>query len=166
MNRVKDDLVKKAFESAEKELEDEKIAEIKKIVKATLEKLEEAQKDREEVIKRIQVLKKDLEDLKTGRLDRIAERQKIDKDAKAISVIIVKEKEVVREKEVPTRPWWQPYEIIWNNADSHDLGYCTTSSIEITGTSVSGTSGTYCGNDFYTNSGGTYQLTDGLIRYV
>lgn len=57
----------------------------------------------------------DLEDLKLGKLDRIEERQAKDPDAKANSVIIIiKEKEVIRERTIPS-PWYWPYAITIQN---------------------------------------------------
>ena len=111
------EVVKKAFEEAEKDLKDKQVQEVKKIVLATLEKIDGLKKDKEkaqsevkDIDKKIKLLKMDIDDLKEGRLDRISERQEKDTEAKATSVvIIIKEREVVREY-----PYWHwPYQIIW-----------------------------------------------------
>ena len=102
--------IKKAYELAEKELEEKKIEEIKKIVKTTLEKLENLKKDKDKIDKEIKILKMDLDDLKEGRLDRISERQEKDKEAEKISVVKII-REVIVEK---ISPWYIPYRIIWN----------------------------------------------------
>ena len=110
-------LVKKAVEEAEKDLKDKQVKEVKKIVLETLEKLntlkderKTAQEKVKDIDKKIKILKMDIDDLKEGRLDRISERQEKDKEARDTSVvIIIKEKEVVREY-----PYWQwPYRIVW-----------------------------------------------------
>ena len=110
-------LVKKAVEEAEKDLKDKQIKEVKKIVLETLEKLSNLKDERRttqenvrDIDKKIKILKMDIDDLREGRLDRISERQEKDKEARDTSVvIIIKEKEVVREY-----PYWQwPYRIIW-----------------------------------------------------
>ena len=114
MNR---NLVKKAVEEAEKDLKDKQVKEVKKIVLETLEKINTLKDERKtaqekvrDIDKKIKILKMDIDDLKEGRLDRISERQEKDKEARDTSVvIIIKEKEVIREY-----PYWQwPYRIVW-----------------------------------------------------
>jgi len=110
-------LVKKAVEEAEKDLQEKQKKEVKLIVLKTLEKINSLNNDRKkakdtvkELDAKIKLLKMDIEDLKEGRLDRIAERQEKDDEAKKVSVvIIIKEKEVIREY-----PYWHwPYRITW-----------------------------------------------------
>jgi len=102
-------LAKRGYELAQKELKEKQVEEVKKMVLKTLEKLEELKKQKKDIEKKIKILKMDLDDLKEGRLDRIAERQGKDKEAKDTSVvIIIKEKEVIKEN-----PWYWPYKIIW-----------------------------------------------------
>jgi len=114
-------LVKKAVEEAEKDLKEKQIKEVKKIVLKTLEKINSLKDDRKEaqakvkdIDKKLKILKMDIDDLKEGRLDRISERQEKDEEAKATSVvIIIKEKEVVREY-----PYWHwPYRVIWERRE-------------------------------------------------
>ena len=102
--------VKEGFQLAEKELRDNQIQEVKKIVLKTLEKLSEKQKAKISLEEEIRLLRMDIDDLKEGRLDRIQERQEKDEKAKQTSVvIIIKEKEIIREY----TPWYQPYRVIW-----------------------------------------------------
>jgi len=102
--------VKEGYQLAEKELKDKQVQEVKKIVLKTLEKLNEKQKEKITLEEEIRLLRMDIDDLKEGRLDRIQERQEKDAKAKQTSVvIIIKEKEVVREY----TPWYQPYRVIW-----------------------------------------------------
>ena len=104
------ELVKQAFKDAEKSLKDKEVEEVKKIVLKTLEKINDLKKTKAEAEEKIKILKMDLDDLKEGRLDRMAERQEKDGRAKQISVvIIIKEKIVERE----VSPWYWPYRVIW-----------------------------------------------------
>lgn len=108
------DLVKKAYQVAEQELESKQIEKIKNVVKDTLIKIKDIDEAIDELKNNIKqreeekkILKLDIDDLKEGRLDRIEERQKTDDKCKKISVIIVK-------KEVHHHhyDWWhQPYTI-------------------------------------------------------
>lgn len=105
------EIVKQGFADAEKELQNEKVSEVKKIVKKTLEKIRDLDKSIDELQEKRKILKLDIEDLKDGKLDRIVERQEKDEKAKQVSVVvIIKEKEVIRE----VSPWYWPYRIIWN----------------------------------------------------
>jgi hypothetical protein len=104
------DIVKEGFQAAEKDLKEKQVAEVKRIVTKTLEKLEQVQKDARKLKEEERVLKMDIDDLKEGRLDRISERQEKDPEAKKISVVlIIKEKEVIRE----VSPWYFPYQVVW-----------------------------------------------------
>ena len=134
-------LVKKAVEEAEKDLKDKQVKEVKKIVLETLEKLSNLKDDRKtaqekvgDIDKKIRILKMDIDDLKEGRLDRISERQEKDKEARDTSVvIIIKEKEVVREY-----PYWQwPYRIIWEKPcyPEYPTGPTTWTTVEYNNTS-------------------------------
>jgi regulator of replication initiation timing len=103
-------IVKEAFEAAEKESREKQVGEVKKIVTKTLERLEEVRKEIRELNDERKILEMDIDDLKEGKLDRIVERQEKDPKAKQTSVVvIVKEREVIRE----VNPWYWPYQIIW-----------------------------------------------------
>ena len=101
------EVAKKAFELAEKELEDKQIEKLKNVVKDTLRKIKDLDDDIGKLEEERKILKLDIDDLKAGRLDKIEERQKVDKKAKKISVIVV-EKEVHHHH---GSPWYQPYVI-------------------------------------------------------
>ena len=104
------EIVKAAFASAEKEAREKQVNEVKKIVTRTLEKLDAVKKEIKAKQEEERILKMDIDDLKEGRLDRIAERQEKDPEAKKVSVVlIIKEKEVVH---VPS-PWYSPYTVVW-----------------------------------------------------
>lgn len=161
------EITKEAFKLAEKEIKDEEKMHIKDVVKATLEKLRKKETEKHAVEEEIKILRKDIDDLKEGRIDRIKERQDIDTKAKDVSVIIIKEKIV--EKQVPL--WYQPWiiEIKREYAPIYPYPYTVINTI---GGSTT-TTGNYIGATFTsTNSdahlyaGGTYQLSDGTIKYI
>ena len=117
---MKEKDIKQAFEDAQKDLRKEKqeerekqIAEVKEIVKRTLLEVEKLKSEKSGIEERLKILKLDIDDLKAGKLERIKERQDKDPLAKEVSVIIIKEKEIIREREVPS-PWYQPYTVTWN----------------------------------------------------
>jgi|GEM_PF-2512013 len=111
MNQEK---AKQAVELAEKELQEEEekkqVELIKKAIKQTLEKIREKEKNRNQLSKEIKILRQDMDNIKNGRLDLIAERQEKDEEAKKTSII-----EVVKEKEVHYHHyynrWYEPYKI-------------------------------------------------------
>ena len=104
------EITKQAFAEAEKEAREKQVKEVKKIVTKTLEKLEDVRKELKELHEEEKILKMDIEDLREGKLDRIAERQEKDPDAKKVSVVvIIKEREVIRDYS----PWYFPYQVIW-----------------------------------------------------
>ncbi len=100
--------VKAGYEQARKEIETQEVAHVKEMVLATLRRIEElkagirdikAEKERlmqehdsaiAESEKTIKLLRMDIEDLKNGKLERIEERQAVDKKAAEAAVIIVK----------------------------------------------------------------------------
>lgn len=118
------EIVKKAVELAENELKEQKIQEAKKIVLKTLEKLSKIEKDIRKLQEEKRLLKMDIDDMKEGHLDRIAERQEKDEKAKEASVVvIIKEKVVER-----VSPWHWPYIIQWKPAyvDTKPVWYTNT----------------------------------------
>ena len=167
--------IKKAIESAEKELEQEKQnkikEEVKNIIKAILEKTEKAQEKRQEAVKEIQIHKKMLDYLKKGDPEKIREMLETDEFAKKIAVIIIKEKETIREREVPLPYYpnpWDKWRITWNDnqiysttidndkatiGDSSDgsfyLGQCT-----------------YSGTEFKNFTSGSYQCSSGKVYHI
>ena len=104
------EIVKEGFALAEKSEREKQVNEVKLIVLKTLEKKRAQEKIRDEAIAKIKVLNMDIEDLRDGKLDRIAERQEKDEQAKQTSVvIIIKEKEVHHHYDY----WHYPYRIVW-----------------------------------------------------
>jgi len=106
---------KKAVELAELELQKEEeqkqIDLIKKAIKQTLEAIKAKEKDRDKLNKEIKTLKQDIDNIRAGRLDLIAERQEKDDEAKRTSVI-----EVVKEiHHHHYDRWYEPYRIIYKH---------------------------------------------------
>jgi len=127
--------VKQAFDLAQKEIEEQKqkdhdkqVGEVKEIVKKTLLEIEKLKEKKGDIEEKLKILKLDIDDLKAGKLERIKERQDKDPLAKKVSIIIIKEKEVIREIQ---SPWYQPYYIEWNTTtypvDSNTV-YCDSGS--------------------------------------
>jgi hypothetical protein len=169
--------IKKAFQLAEKELEETKINKLKEVVKQTLEKIEYLIKEKGRLEEKIKILKMDIDDLKVGRLDKIEERQKTSEVAKETSVIVVKEKQVVG---IPCQvhsyvPYWQRiYEIVpafyYEPTCSYFTG--TTGTANLVGNTLTTTCGntwtsvTLCSTDCQSNVTGTYHLASGTVKYL
>jgi len=105
---------KKAAELAEKELKEEEeqkqIDLIKKAIKQTLEAIKQKEKERTKLNKEIKTLKQDIDNIRDGRLDLIAERQEKDGEAKRTSIIeVIKE---VHHHHYHDR-WYEPYRIVF-----------------------------------------------------
>ncbi len=101
-------IIKKGVESAQKELQEKEIEKIKFIVKSYLEKINEKTKERALIDEEIKGLKKDLDDLKSGRLDKIEERQALDPGAKKRAIVIVHKN---TEHYYPAKPWYSEYRV-------------------------------------------------------
>jgi len=109
--------VKQGFDAAEKALKEKEIEQVKMITLKTLEKIDTLSKEKDDLKKKERdiddknkILKLDVDDLKEGKLEKIIERQNVDPLAKKVSVVlIIKEKEVIRE--VPY--WYWPYQVVW-----------------------------------------------------
>jgi regulator of replication initiation timing len=149
------EIAKAAFAEAEKEAREKQVSEVKRIVTKTLEKLDTVRKEIKEKQEEERILKMDIDDLKEGRLDLIAERQEKDPEAKKVSVvIIIKEKEIIREKEYYPSPWYWPYTVTWqyynpsfptgvvlcssggNAIQNNSLNYTTTTNCTLSDSSI------------------------------
>lgn len=149
------DIVKKGFAAAEKEQQEQEISKIKQIVQRYLEQIQEKSDKKNELDSEIRLLKKDLEDLKAGRLDRIKERNEKDPVAAKTTLIIIRE---VQKEYIPMRPWLSPWYVelrplpTWNYIPSGTITYAnsistgSSSAVNLcsTGTTFANfTSGTY-----------------------
>ena len=161
---------KKAVELAEKELKQEEeqkqIDLIKKAIKQTLEAIKTKEVVRTKLNKEIKTLKQDIDNIRAGRLDLIAERQEKDDEAKRTSII-----EVVKEKEVHHHHydrWYEPYRIIWKYEPLYGTGGIYSNSDFWTTTTSNTDDLTYTTAVNYVNCSiakdafaGTYQLDSG-----
>jgi len=151
---------KKAAELAEKELREEEekkqIDLIKKAIKQTLEAIKTKEKERCKLNKEIKTLKQDIDNIRAGRLDLIAERQEKDEEAKKTSII-----EVVKVKEVHHHHydrWYWPYKIIYK--ELYWTTYCGNSTADI----PCGTSWSTCDSDIY--SGNTNLTLTAAVNFT
>lgn len=72
---------REAFKKAMEELEQAQVDEIKVLVKDALQAMQVAQRDRQRAVERIQLIKRDLDDLKAGRVAAIKDRHAKAKEA-------------------------------------------------------------------------------------
>lgn len=86
---------------------DESIDLIKYMVSESLEELDVVEQDIENLQRKKSSLKRDIMDLKEGRLDRIEERHNIDVESKMHSRFTVVKKVEINAKE--NSPWYIPY---------------------------------------------------------
>jgi regulator of replication initiation timing len=152
------EVVKKGYDAAQKDIEESQIERVKQIVRDTLtgiqkidDKIDELKSKIKEYEDERKLLKLDIDDLKEGHLDRIEERQRKDKKAKKISVVLV-------EKQVHHHHydrWHEPYKITYPNPSwpyQQPVVYCDSTSA---GTPINAvfTTSEYNGNPCVT---GTY----------
>lgn len=155
---------KKVVELTEKELqkeeEEKQIQLIKKAIKQTLEAIKTKEKERTKLNKEIKTLKQDIDNIRAGRLDLIAERQEKDEEAKRTSIIEVTKK--IHHHHYRDC-WYEPYKITWKwdynyLTDMTDVGSITYSNIA---NSISGCSHTFTNSIAKEAFAGTYQLDSG-----
>lgn len=155
---------KKAVELAEKELRQEEEAKqiklIKEVIKRTLESIKSKEKERNKLNKEIKTLKQDIDNIRAGRLDLIAERQEKDEEAKRTSIIeVVKE---IHHHHYRDR-WYEPYKITYKWGYNPPLDYMGSVTCEA-GTLPNTVSGSFytLTNDTAKNAvAGTYKLDNG-----
>jgi hypothetical protein len=120
---------------------------IKDVVQFTFEAMTAVKTRINELNKEKQALKRDLIDMKEGRLDRIQERHAIDPVSKDVSIFSVERKvEIGKEN---ASPWYVPYLIHMKDKDGNaaKLGEINNSVLKI-------------------NAGGSYQLNNGEVKYL
>lgn len=171
------EIIKKGFAEAEKQQQEDEVRKVKEIVQKHLEKIAYHNKKAKEHSDQARLLKKDLDDLKTGRLDRIEERQ--EKDSKAREVRIIEVHKIV-ERYQPLTPWYSPFRIEWaypyylgvNSLTTGNTTFYTDSSSAMTLTAVTGTSSilgeggsmTLTGVNCSNFAGGAYQVDSKTIN--
>ena len=144
------DNIKTAIESAEQEIQEKEIAQLKGIVKNLLEKKAKLEEEKRDIEKEISVIKQTIDDFKAGRLDKVKEL--IEKDVVAKQVLPFKI--FIINQPVINQPWKWTYRITPSypqysyttiSNDNSLLNYCSA------GTNV----GTF--------TSGTYSLNNGRI---
>ncbi len=137
--------IQKAYDFAEKEIKKEKEEvikqQVKSIVKKTLEEIELIERRQEDLAERKKILKQDIDNLKSGRLDLIEERQEKNPKAKEVSVFRVITKKIV-------------YPPINSLYDMYMWPISVGGRIILNGSSTA------------TYTSGTYDLFDGVIKYL
>jgi len=149
--------VKKAFAEALKEQRTKEVEEVKKVIQATLERLEDYKKFRSELSEKVAILEADIKDFRQGRLDRVEERQRKNPKAREVSVVKIIKKQI--EQQFP-HPKFEPYTIEWiANKSTSMMGTITGSC----GNSITTASS---GALFMSNTSGTYVLPDNKIKQI
>ena len=157
------DAVQEAKNDLEKEKQEALKRKVKAIIKATLERIEEEEKQIKAHQENLSILKKDLKDLEAGRLDLIEERQKKDKKAREVSVVTVKkvEKFVGPTRYNAYRPWYWPFEITPNNVDLGGFFTDLNNAVSFTCGGTSNELMTLTGNMCSSFAPGTYEMNSG-----
>jgi hypothetical protein len=105
--------LKKAFESAEQEIQDKEIASFKEIVLRLLEKKKELDEEKSELEKEIKVVRQTIDDFKEGRLDKVKEMLEKNEEAKKIlplQIVIIQNDNWILN---PLKPWNWNYQLTW-----------------------------------------------------
>jgi hypothetical protein len=148
---------KEAFQSAEQEIEEKSIAQLKETVKQILQKKRDLEEERDELDEEIKLLKQDIDDFKAGRLDKVKERHECDERAQDVFPLTIN---IIRQ-EIVTKPWTWTYEI------QPRVVYTTPQWVGGT-LATAGTSGlsTICltGNTAQAFTVGSYNLNNGIVN--
>ncbi len=136
-------------EKTAKNLE-EKVELIKSVVRNTLEELDGIDGEINRLQKKKAALRRDLTDLKEGRLDRIEERQGLDSESKSFSVFTVVKKVTIGSGE--TNPWYIPYFLVLRNVPT--INEIATENLDINNSMTK------------INAAGSYKLQCGKIAYL
>jgi len=121
----KKELIKQGIAEAKKEAQEKEVAFIKGVAKRYLEDIQDYKRKEEDIKSKKKILESELTDLKSGRLDKIKERQDKDHRCKEISPIII----VIINNNHPLKPWLNEYSINWrdNTSQITTAGYVSNS---------------------------------------
>ena len=146
--------VKKGFQEAQKEMKEDQIKHVKELAKRTLKKQEIITRERDDANKKLAILKKDIQDLKEGRLDRIEERQKKDPLALKTSVAKIEKVPEDKVKEIHHHHygdrWYWPYHITWLTLETSGIAATFTLNCSVA-------------KDF---TAGAYAMENGTTSYI
>ncbi len=168
--------VKKGFQEAQKEMKEDQIKHVKELAKRTLKKQEIITRERDDANKKLAILKKDIQDLKEGRLDRIEERQKKDPLALKTSVAKIEKVPEDKVKEIHHHHygdrWYWPYHITWLAQPPYydSMGSIVTTTdatggltLETSGIAATFTLNCSVAKDF---TAGAYAMENGTTSYI
>jgi hypothetical protein len=151
------DEIKKATQLAENELQEKKIEHLKNIIKSLLQKRKEKEKVKNELEEEIKLIKQDIDDFKSGRLDKVKERHEVNEKADKIFPINITIINDNSRKIYPLHPWRWNYEVVWNYQPTYTSNYTSNSLVDFSGSS----SIILCGTSTATYTSGTYTLSGG-----
>ena len=133
--------INKAIRSAEKGRKQKQQETVKRQVLETLRAVDAAEEERRLAVKKNQILKQDLKDLKAGKLGRIQERQDKDPLAKQFSKINVNEILGKTELHIQTRMFAETF------GGGRDAGYITTNTANVAMANTAATGNTFTFNN-------------------
>ena len=151
-------IVEDTIKESSKEQQEAEIRRIKEIVQRLLEKIDTLKKKRIELDKEIKVQEDDLDNLKTGRLDKIEERREKDPEYRKYTTVTVRR---VEKDYLPFQPWRSPWIVSFGDyIPAFDSTFATTAGTVWTGNNCS----TFTGIDFQNFTGGTYTINGRIIN--
>lgn len=160
---------KEAFQSAEQEIEEKSITQLKQTIKQILQKKKDIEEERDELDEEIKLLKQDIDDFKAGRLDKVKERHENDDRCDKVFPITIN----IIKQEIVTKPWTWTYEVfprvLYGNATYTSLGANTCNAIgamvTTTSSAIGGTNTMYLtGNTAQAFTSGSYNLNSGIVN--
>lgn len=153
------DIINKGFAEAKKQQQENEVSKIKEIVLKHLEKIKYHEEQAKEHGEKVKLLKKDLDDLKAGRLDRIEERH--EKDPKAREVRQIEVHKIVEHYQ-PLSPWYSPFYVTWPPVyqSSITISSGTIATATTSGSNAVQLTGSTCQNFV----GGTYSVGNNTIN--
>ena len=156
-------VVSTAIKEVEKESQEKQIKKVKQIVKGYLEKIAKKEIGLKEISQEIKELKRDLDDLKAGRLDKIEDKQGKDKIHDKFTLIIIKK---VEKEYIPLQPWRSPWIVTWRDNYIPNIPFTTTTDnteyVTLTADDMIQTTST--GTTFQNFTIGTYEVNGKIIN--
>lgn len=154
---------KKAYDLAQNEVEEKQIENLKNIIKNLLQKKYDKEKEKDEIEEEIKLIKQDIDDFKSGRLDKIKERHEVNPNANEIAPIRIVIINDHRRIQYPFKPFLWNYEAQWiypSWSSSNGSGLTVSGGTSTTYATVTGTSG----SNYATFTGGAYEVGNKIIN--
>ncbi len=163
------DNIKKAVESAEQEIQEKEIKNLKNIIKDLLEEKKSKEEKKREIEKEISIIKQSIDDFKSGRLDKIKELQEKDEVAQKLLKFQIN----IINQPIITQPWGWHYQVVpmyyrggITSVDSN-IYYCGDSTTLTTQSCSSLSriaSNGMAGNTYATFTSGSYNVNGGIVN--